>query len=414
MANTQPALIVVAAAGAASNIRAIANYVCDGVADQTEINAAITDANAAGGGLVQLTEGTYTCNGAVKLRRKVSLAGSQWTATVLAASGTWTAYDAATPGALIEPLDDHVDRATVRDLTLNGNQGGGANVKGFYANINSNTGFVYGDASRWLVENLFIYQTRASAFEVKGAYLREWTGRTIRVFDCGIPGTSTAHGFVLEGQDSTWDDCNAGSITGEGFWVTGVNHRLAMCKGWFADLNGFRLTGVRNKLTACESQDNLKNGYALETNDLTLVGCLADSNSYDGSPSGAITGRTYHGFWLNAGGITVAGGLARDKNEGARGIRPLYGYYLESGAAVCQIVGLAFNHFTDLVGGPGLNGTFNNIQVTGDQASSFKNVVRFVGAAMGSEVTFWRSEATTAVASQGLDLPAALTELDSG
>ncbi|MER5875467.1 hypothetical protein ABT119_06000 [Streptomyces sp. NPDC001910] len=49
----------VAAADAPSRIRAAADYVCDGVADQVQIQAAINDAQAEGGGIVQLSPGNF-------------------------------------------------------------------------------------------------------------------------------------------------------------------------------------------------------------------------------------------------------------------------------------------------------------------------------------------------------------------
>ncbi|MFE9684191.1 SGNH/GDSL hydrolase family protein [Streptomyces sp. NPDC006285] len=50
---------VVASATAPADIRATATYVCDGVADQVQIQAAVNDARDNGGGVVQLTVGDY-------------------------------------------------------------------------------------------------------------------------------------------------------------------------------------------------------------------------------------------------------------------------------------------------------------------------------------------------------------------
>src|ERR1043165_8407522 len=52
---------VVASSTAGPLVKAKADYVCDGVADDVQIQAAITAAKAAGGGLVQLTYGQYNC-----------------------------------------------------------------------------------------------------------------------------------------------------------------------------------------------------------------------------------------------------------------------------------------------------------------------------------------------------------------
>lgn len=52
---------------AASGSTAAADYVCDGVADQVQIQAAINDVKAAGGGTVRLTAGTFNISASVVL-----------------------------------------------------------------------------------------------------------------------------------------------------------------------------------------------------------------------------------------------------------------------------------------------------------------------------------------------------------
>lgn len=51
---------IVASSSAPADIRAAATWVCDGVADQMEIQAALNDARDNGGGIVQLTVGEYS------------------------------------------------------------------------------------------------------------------------------------------------------------------------------------------------------------------------------------------------------------------------------------------------------------------------------------------------------------------
>ncbi|MEN6514449.1 MAG: hypothetical protein ABFC82_10965, partial [Methanoculleus sp.] len=56
--------LVVAASDSTSTAKAQADYVCDGSNDQAEIQNAI-NALPAGGGTVQLTEGTFNCAGSI-------------------------------------------------------------------------------------------------------------------------------------------------------------------------------------------------------------------------------------------------------------------------------------------------------------------------------------------------------------
>jgi len=60
-----PYNIVIAASNTPTNEAALADYVCDGTADQTEINTAITDLNTLGGGSIMLLPGTYTITAAI-------------------------------------------------------------------------------------------------------------------------------------------------------------------------------------------------------------------------------------------------------------------------------------------------------------------------------------------------------------
>ncbi|MCA9967426.1 MAG: hypothetical protein KC423_24425, partial [Anaerolineales bacterium] len=135
--------ILVAAANAPDSLKEVAHYQCDGTADQQEINQAIQDLSSVGG-LVQLSEGTFNCTGAVRLRASVMLAG-KGRATVLKAFGSWAAFDGTTPGALVEPINDGVEKTAVFSLTLHGNRyNNQANVKGVYYNITRKDDFAEG------------------------------------------------------------------------------------------------------------------------------------------------------------------------------------------------------------------------------------------------------------------------------
>lgn len=70
------ATIVVAASNSLN--RGAANYICDGVNDQVEIQAAIDACVLSGGGLVYLSEGTYSITAPIILKSQVSLAGAGW------------------------------------------------------------------------------------------------------------------------------------------------------------------------------------------------------------------------------------------------------------------------------------------------------------------------------------------------
>jgi len=418
MPGLMPLVTLVASSTASNRIKALADYACDGVNDEVEINQAISDTAAAGavGGLVQLTGGNYDIGnfnaGPIKMRRGVILAGVGQDSTTITCRGTWAGHDGIAQGGCIEPLDNTQDRWEVRALTITANWGD-HDTRGVYANISSNTGFIYGADSMLVFSDLYIRGMKRSGLDIRGAFSRKNVVNNVQIFDMG-DATFVVDGVYWDSNDSHFFALDCGDCTGYGVNLNGPNNRFVACKSFFSGRSGWNITGVRNELSSCEAQDNKEHGFIVAGIDNTLAACFADSNSYDGSPSGGITGRTFHGFYVSVGANTLAACNSRDKNEGARGLRQVYGYYLDTGVTRMQIHGIANDNFTGQVGGPGIDGALNNIQVTGSQASADASVVRFVGSAMGSEITFWRSEATLDVANQGTNLPVALTELDSG
>ncbi|WP_164913642.1 PGF-CTERM sorting domain-containing protein [Methanoculleus taiwanensis] len=75
--------IIVAASGSSAAEKAKASYICDGVNDHVEIQAALT-ALPAGGGTVRLAAGTYNLAGNIEPRAKTVLEGAGPDATTLA------------------------------------------------------------------------------------------------------------------------------------------------------------------------------------------------------------------------------------------------------------------------------------------------------------------------------------------
>lgn len=80
--------VVVAASGASSKSKAAADYTCDGTDDHAEINTAIGDVTAAGGGTVWLTEGEFHPSASIELETGVHLRGQGREATLLTLANT--------------------------------------------------------------------------------------------------------------------------------------------------------------------------------------------------------------------------------------------------------------------------------------------------------------------------------------
>jgi len=123
--------MVVAAADASDKHKNQADYICDGTADDVEINAALSQVGAAGGGTVFLTAGSFTLADTIKIPSDVILTG-EGTATKLTfdtsvGDKTMITNDCDYTFAQRHPTGNK--NITVREMYIDGdkdNRGGGA------------------------------------------------------------------------------------------------------------------------------------------------------------------------------------------------------------------------------------------------------------------------------------------------
>lgn len=352
--------VFVAANNAPDVIKNSADYVCDGTSDQTEINQALASLGDVGG-LVQLSAGTFNITGAIAMRRRTTLFG-KGRSTMLKASGAWAAYDGAAQGAVIEPLNNGIDKTTVGFLAIDGNRWQNTDVLGIYYNITDNSNFDEGpDASHTFVD-LYIHETRRHGIYLDGSRNRANRADRIRIYNVGEEGVTEAHGFYLDCPDSFYNLCESGSSSGHGFFVNSSNNRFTNCKAWFADLNGWQISKPRNQFAACESQDNEQHGFYIGSGPNSLVSCHADSNSWNPASNTS----SFDGFHIPWGSrIQLVGCSAYDKNESGRGNWQRYGFYVGSSAQHIQIIGTAADNVSGSTGGAGIASAANSISVLG-------------------------------------------------
>jgi len=118
-AGGRSATLVVAAANASAASKAVADYVCDGVDDQVELNAARAALQALGGGKLVLTEGTFTFSDVLKLCSNLLIEG-QGQATLLKVSvPQYFNWGMITVSNSVEPNPKNI---TIRDLAFDGSR----------------------------------------------------------------------------------------------------------------------------------------------------------------------------------------------------------------------------------------------------------------------------------------------------
>lgn len=330
---------LIAAANAPIEVKRAADAVCTGSQDQQVINDAIA-AQGAIGGVVQLSQGTFTIEAAIRMRRLVSLIG-RGEATKLTAQGTWPSFDGAlAQGGVIEPWDVETDKTTVAHLRIDGNQYQNTSVRGIYYNITVQGALWTGPDANHNFSDLYIHKTSGDAFHMDGGRNRGLKVARVRQFDIGRSNNNptTAHGFYIGCPDGMYADCESGGATGHGFFVDGTNNHFSNCKAWFADLNGWQIAKPRGHFANCSSQDNQMHGFRINSGPNTLVSCHADSNSWNSqSPESS-----YDGFYLpGTNRVQLLACAAYDKNESQRGNWQRYGFNIANSCQFCQIIGVA-------------------------------------------------------------------------
>lgn len=135
-------------------------WLCDGTGDDVEIQAAIDAVEAAGGGLVLLSEGTFSFLGGLTIdSNNVALAGMGRGTILQVVSTSAFAFDVITI--------DTVANCVVRDLSIDGNKGAQIISPGSFSGVVAN------NATHCLIERLSIHDlyqdtTNSWGIQVKG------------------------------------------------------------------------------------------------------------------------------------------------------------------------------------------------------------------------------------------------------
>lgn len=266
--------ITVAANDAPTAVKDAADYVCDGTADQVQINAAIVAAAGSGVatgdsdaptnmyGRVLLSAGQFKIESPILMKTGVHLQGAG-PLTRLQAVGLDVSTDDAGSGvgaAVIKLLDNTVHVTHVSDLWINGNYGSGGSCHGIHYANGGDTSY-YPDFSPdpdHMLTNLWI--SRFTGGTRHGIWLsndcRGTIANNIQIRDV------SGNAMRLTGSpDSHFSNIHA-NADDTGWYISSSNVKLTNCKAYFcgnAGAWGFDLQAQRILLAGCESQDN-RNG----------------------------------------------------------------------------------------------------------------------------------------------------------
>lgn len=128
----------------------LADYICDGTSDQTEINQAISFLASTGGGKVTLLDGTYTVSGNITLDSRVTLEGQGYGTVIKIVDGRNADVNVIYAGS-------SKTLAQVKNLTLDGNKTN--NSSGTQSGVKLDSG-----SSNITVENIEVKNFRNNGF----------------------------------------------------------------------------------------------------------------------------------------------------------------------------------------------------------------------------------------------------------
>jgi hypothetical protein len=327
-------------------MQAAADYLCDGVADEVQINAAVT-ALGATGGTVLLAEGLFRLAGPVVLAAgRCTIRGLGMNATTLMAA------DAGGSGVNTVLVQMSNDDQALSDLTIDGNKANNPTATGQYG--------VQAVTARLLIERVRIANTLAFGLVTlntvangvvrdcliesvtgQGAILRAAAGQPLVVSSCvfqnnGSHGANCddgpvtlsdcqslsngGYGFVIGAADVRLTGCTAQSNTLSGFTVSGANVSLTNCRAISSTPAGFETTGARTQFVGCSALGTLSpggNGFRSEvgSTDALYSGCLAQGSQSAGFRHVSAGRATYvgcqalantsRGFYADAGEMQI-------------------------------------------------------------------------------------------------------------
>ncbi len=224
--------LVVAAADASERQRSQADYVCDGVDDHEEIQAALAGLPAAGGRVI-LTEGKFRLGATLVIDRShLRVDGQGSGATEVHASGDFPAFHFAGSGQNV------ISRGGLRDLLI---RGGGSHLTDAHG-----VQLIY--TNRTMVENLIIHSSR-HGLHIQDAWQTSLQNISVHGQGSdrnyiGLVGAESdgdnaivAHNFQTQSTEShgirlksfsgsKFSSCEVGGAGGKGWYIGAPNRRV--------------------------------------------------------------------------------------------------------------------------------------------------------------------------------------------
>jgi len=364
--------IVVAASNSSTDFRTSANYLCDGTADQTEINAAIT-ALGSSGGTVYLCPGSYYTSATIAItsqngvflqgggRRAVRIRPQAQTFAAITITGTCVEWkledftvdyaDAATPAtngaaigiSLVTDSSNYPYQFSIRNITLQ------YCYCGFY---DPTAAFMY-DLINIYVATPYAYGFRKETIG----------GTTVTLMNCYVNGLQSGTGYrfvavdqikllncacdnLVTGGDCLFLESCRGSI--DGFFAesnTLINNKaIVQISGSIINIQGYK--AISNIYTPTIANE----AYGIRATDSSIITCIAPM-SLTQTNSGA--GVSYEIISMDTPFILIGESTAAATNTGGGASHDVYTTnnkisYFDSNGGFNPASGLSYTTSTDV------------------------------------------------------------------
>jgi parallel beta-helix repeat protein len=239
--------------------KSMADFVCDGVNDQIEINQAINSLPT-GGGRVVLLEGTYYISGSISISKSNVILEGQGDSTVIYLVDGANAHCIVSSG---------VSNIKISNLKIDGNKGNQTvNVNGIYLNNGS---------------NITIEKCTITNAKFMNIYLDSLSNNVIK--NCLISGSGAIGLFVYNSQNAIITGNivnNSGTV---GIYVDFTNYGIVSCNISYSNLNNGILVEDCNYIEVSNNISRNNTNYGIIVNNssnsiITNNHCL--NNTYDG------------------------------------------------------------------------------------------------------------------------------------
>ncbi|MCB2298280.1 glycosyl hydrolase family 28-related protein [Clostridium tagluense] len=301
----------------------------DGITDDTlSIENAINSAFMNGGGTVYFHSNTYIASSII-LKEKVRLLGDGESSVIVMKNDTNDNF--------IKVFDEYTGWCGLESLKIDGNKTN--NTKGhavYFARA------VYGDDSHLFLKNIHITEAPEDGFRVYGGQHREGRYINVTIDYCG------GFGFYHDGSDNNMICITSWRNGLAGFYENGSANRWLSCKTFQCntinrsshDSAGWLIyNGQRNTFTDCQAQESYGHGWYLEVcRDMTLQGCVADSNGITSLNQQTTSDLTKNGFDINVcSNVVLNSCMCTDFRQD------------DSGKYKTQNIGVHLNYCTDCI-----------------------------------------------------------------